>query len=57
MAVPGRSKSTGNYLFVVGLVLALFIGWVVFPPLLYSKKSQPVAFSHERARYRARHDL
>ena len=48
MAAPGRSKCSGNYLFVVGFVVALFIGWVVFPPLLYSKKTQPVAFSHER---------
>jgi hypothetical protein len=32
--------------FIFGLVASLIVGWVVFPKLLYSKKSQPVDFSH-----------
>ncbi len=34
--------------FVLGLVLALTFGWWVFPDLLYSKKAQPVEFSHSK---------
>jgi len=32
--------------FILGLVASLLIGWVAFPPLLYSKKKQPVDFNH-----------
>lgn len=32
--------------FLVGLVVVLGFGWIVFPGLLYEKKEQPVAFSH-----------
>lgn len=32
--------------FIIGLVLSLLIGWVVFPELLYSKKRQPIDFNH-----------
>ncbi len=33
--------------FLVGLVVLLGFGWIVFPGLLYEKKEQPVAFSHK----------
>jgi hypothetical protein len=32
--------------FALGLAAALIFGWGLFPGLLYSDKSQPVAFSH-----------
>ncbi|MBW2364925.1 MAG: cytochrome c3 family protein [Deltaproteobacteria bacterium] len=34
-------------LFIVGLVISLIIGWVIFPKLLYSQKKQPIDFNHE----------
>ena len=33
--------------FAVGFVSHLFAGWVIFPPLLYSEKHQPIDFSHK----------
>jgi hypothetical protein len=33
--------------FAVGFVSHLFVGWVIFPPLLYSEKHQPIDFSHK----------
>jgi len=33
--------------FVVGLIASLFVGWVVFPKLLYSQKRQPIDFNHQ----------
>ena len=33
--------------FAVGLLAALVLGWVVFPRVLYVKKSQPVDFLHK----------
>ena len=32
--------------FVIGLAVSLFIGWSVFPKLLYSQKKQPIDFNH-----------
>jgi hypothetical protein len=32
--------------FLLGLVGALIVGWVVFPALLYSKQPQPINFNH-----------
>jgi hypothetical protein len=32
--------------FILGLVVSLIVGWIVFPQLLYSKKSQPIDFNH-----------
>ncbi len=32
--------------FLIGVAVSLFIGWVVFPKLLYSKKKQPIDFNH-----------
>jgi hypothetical protein len=40
------SKSIGVIFFLLGFVGALVVGWIVFPNLLYSKKVQPVNFSH-----------
>jgi hypothetical protein len=32
--------------FILGLAASLVLGWVIFPQLLYSKKEQPIQFSH-----------
>ncbi|GBC64001.1 cytochrome C [Desulfonema ishimotonii] len=32
--------------FIIGLVVSLIFGWVVFPELLYSQKKQPFDFNH-----------
>jgi len=32
--------------FVVGLVGALIVGWIIFPMALYSKQPQPINFNH-----------
>lgn len=32
--------------FVLGLIGALIVGWVVFPAVLYSKQPQPINFNH-----------
>ncbi len=34
--------------FVVGIVLALIVGWVIFPKLMYKTEAQPVDFSHTK---------
>lgn len=36
----------GWILLVIGFVGALFVGWVIFPQVIFSKKTQPVNFSH-----------
>ncbi len=33
--------------FIVGLALSIVLGWVIFPKLLYSQKSQPIDFNHK----------
>jgi hypothetical protein len=33
--------------FFISLVIHLFIGWIVFPKLLYSEKQQPIDFNHK----------
>ncbi len=39
--------SGGIFLFfIIGLVVSLVIGWVVFPKILYSEKKQPFDFDH-----------
>ncbi len=40
------NKSLGVVFFLLGFIGALAVGWIVFPNLLYSKKVQPVSFSH-----------
>lgn len=32
--------------FIVGFVLSMILGWVVFPQVLYSQKEQPIDFNH-----------
>lgn len=41
-----KASRDGWIFFVVGLIVALIIGWVVYPALLYSERSQPLHFSH-----------
>ncbi len=41
-----RPKIDGWIFFLVGLIAALIVGWIVFPLVLYSEKSQPLSFSH-----------
>ena len=36
----------GGIIFFAGFILALIVGWVVFPNLLFSQKLQPMEFSH-----------
>ncbi|MBW1740776.1 MAG: cytochrome C [Deltaproteobacteria bacterium] len=33
--------------FFVGFVVLLFVGWIIFPQLLYCEKQQPIDFSHK----------
>jgi menaquinone reductase, multiheme cytochrome c subunit len=40
----------GAYLilfFLLGLTLMMVVGWMIFPKVLYSKKSQPFDFNHK----------
>jgi len=47
-AEPGSWRFlTPIALFIVGFVALLFIGWIIFPALLYSEKQQPIDFSHK----------
>jgi len=41
-----KASKDGWIFFGVGLIIALIIGWLVYPALLYSEKSQPLHFSH-----------
>lgn len=42
------SKQRGGVVpFVIGLLAALAVGWWLFPNWLYSKKTQPIRFSHK----------
>jgi hypothetical protein len=44
------SGNTGGGLvilfFMLGLIVSLIVGWVIFPQVLYSQKKQPVDFNH-----------
>jgi hypothetical protein len=42
-----KPLQSGLAYFLVGLLPALFIGWILFPMALYSKQKQPINFSHE----------
>jgi len=37
---------SGLVYFGAGLIFALFVGWVLFPMVLYSHQKQPINFSH-----------
>jgi hypothetical protein len=39
-------KGQGFVFLIVGFLGSLAVGWIVFPALLYSEQTQPVAFSH-----------
>lgn len=43
-----ENESSGPILlfFIIGLVVSMIIGWVIFPKLLYSQKKQPIDFNH-----------
>ncbi|MEE9569986.1 MAG: menaquinone reductase multiheme cytochrome c subunit QrcA [Candidatus Binatia bacterium] len=41
-----NSGLLGWFLFVVGFAGALFVGWVIFPQLLFSTKYQPINYNH-----------
>ena len=43
----GNSGRTGGVVFFfAGFIIMMVVGWVVFPRLLYSEKTQPVQFRH-----------
>jgi hypothetical protein len=44
----GEDHSAGviTLFFFLGLVASLIVGWVIFPKLLYSRKTQPIDFNH-----------
>ena len=46
--VPNASETGGPIIlfFMIGCVLSLVVGWVIFPKLLYSQKEQPIDFNH-----------
>lgn len=37
----------GLVYFLAGLIPALFVGWILFPVILYSEQDQPFNFSHQ----------
>ncbi|MBF0118473.1 MAG: cytochrome c3 family protein [Desulfobacterales bacterium] len=41
------SKGFGILFFIIGVIMSLIIGWIIFPKLLYSKKNQPIDFNHK----------
>ncbi|MBZ2170869.1 menaquinone reductase multiheme cytochrome c subunit QrcA [Nitratidesulfovibrio sp. SRB-5] len=43
----GKCCGGGITPFLVGLVVSLIFGWWVFPDMMYSKKEQPIRFSHK----------
>jgi hypothetical protein len=47
---PSRSRSGGTGIvvlsFFIGFAASLVVGWLVFPKLLYSEKTQPIDFNH-----------
>jgi len=43
------THGTGGFIilfFLIGFIGSLFVGWAVFPKLLYSQKDQPFVFNH-----------
>jgi len=47
-AKQANAGGKGGWLFfLIGFVVLLALGWYVFPMILYSKKVQPVSFSHK----------
>jgi hypothetical protein len=48
IAISNGSNGLVFLFFILGFIASLIIGWIVFPPLLYSKKKQPIDFNHVR---------
>lgn len=51
-SAKGKNRENGAggpilLFFILGLVASLFVGWVVFPAVLYSEKEQPIDFNHK----------
>ena len=49
MTGENRQKSSGLLgwvLFVAGLTGGLFVGWIVFPQILYTTETQPINYNH-----------
>jgi menaquinone reductase, multiheme cytochrome c subunit len=47
---PPETPSSVPYVllfFIIGFALSLVVGWVIFPKVLYSQKSQPFDFNHK----------
>ena len=49
--MTGETKQQGSgligwILFVLSFAGALFVGWIIFPQLLYSTKDQPINYNH-----------
>ncbi len=47
--IPGLERYVSKFgwlFFLVGFLGALFVGWVVFPMVLYSEQPQPINFNH-----------
>jgi hypothetical protein len=47
LGTQGRNVNRNVLAFAIGIVVALAIGWVVFPRVLYSHQQQPVDFMHK----------
>jgi hypothetical protein len=45
---PSKQTGVGLIFFASGFFIALALGWLVFPDLLYSEKVQPINFSHAK---------
>jgi hypothetical protein len=44
-----ENESSGGFIllfFIIGFALSMVVGWIIFPKLLYSQKSQPFNFNH-----------
>lgn len=48
-AKGGNDSGASGYIilfFIIGFAASMVLGWVIFPKLLYSQKSQPFSFNH-----------
>ncbi|MBF0224068.1 MAG: cytochrome c3 family protein [Desulfobacterales bacterium] len=42
-----KGNSSAAVFFILGFILSLIVGWIIFPELLYSQKKQPIDFNHK----------
>lgn len=43
-----KNSSISAYVpFLVGMVVAMLLGWIVYPSIMYSSHEQPIAFNHK----------